>query len=113
MDPLLVSSSSDSFPTWTRREFVFSFFFFGGLSIHLTQALLAHLLSYNMTWGATKKEVERSNFFKEVPKILERFRVAFVLCIITAIGMVILSTPLVPLGWRVDSSNWAILFPLA
>ena len=24
-----------------------------------------------MTWGATKKEVERSNFFKEVPKILK------------------------------------------
>ena len=41
----------------------FSFFFFGGLSIHLSQALLAHLFSYNITWGATKKEVERSNFF--------------------------------------------------
>lgn len=25
-----------------------------------------------MTWSATKKEVERSNFFKEVPKIMKR-----------------------------------------
>lgn len=49
-----------------------SFFFFGGLSIPLSQAILAHLFSYNMTWGATKKEVERSNFFKEVPKIMKR-----------------------------------------
>jgi hypothetical protein len=32
-----------------------SFFFFGGLSIHLSTALLAHLFSYNITWGATKK----------------------------------------------------------
>ena len=48
-----------------------SFFFFGGLSIHLSQALLAHMFSYNITWGATKKEVERSNFWLEVPKILK------------------------------------------
>jgi hypothetical protein len=52
---------------------VLSFFFFGGLSIPLSQAILAHLFSYNMTWGATKKEVERSNFFKEIPRILKRY----------------------------------------
>lgn len=34
-----------------------SFFFFGGLSIHLSMAILAHLFSYNITWGATTKEV--------------------------------------------------------
>ncbi|KAF8841492.1 hypothetical protein BDN67DRAFT_1010564 [Paxillus ammoniavirescens] len=50
----------------------FFFFFFGGLGIPLSQAMLAHLLSYNITWTATKKEVERSNFFKEVPRILKR-----------------------------------------
>jgi hypothetical protein len=55
-----------------------SFFFFGGLSIHLSQALLAHLFSYNIMWTATKKEVERSNFFIEVPRILRRFWLAFV-----------------------------------
>jgi len=49
-----------------------SFFFFGGLAIPLTQAILAHLFSYNMQWAATKKEVERSNFFKEIPKIARR-----------------------------------------
>ena len=32
-----------------------SWFFFGGLSIHLSTALLAHMFSYNITWGATKK----------------------------------------------------------
>jgi len=32
-----------------------SLFFFGGLSMHLTTAILAHMFSYNITWGATKK----------------------------------------------------------
>ncbi|KAH7912096.1 glycosyl transferase family group 2-domain-containing protein [Hygrophoropsis aurantiaca] len=91
----------------------FFFFFFGGLSIHLSQALLAHLLSYNITWGATKKEVERSNFFIEVPRIWKRFRVSLVLCLITAAGMIILSTSIVPVGWQVDSRDWAVIMPLA
>jgi hypothetical protein len=91
----------------------FFFFFFGGLSIHLSQALLSHLFSYNITWGATKKEVERSNFFIEVPKILKRFRVALIICTITLAGMFILSTSLVPVGWQVDSTDWAVILPLA
>ena len=41
--------------TTTKLSYTFSFFFFGGLSIHLSTALLAHLFSYNITWGATKK----------------------------------------------------------
>ena len=61
-----------SFGFRTAIEGGASFFFFGGLGIPLSQAILAHLFSYNMTWQATKKEVERSNFFKEVPRILKR-----------------------------------------
>lgn len=90
-----------------------SFFFFGGLSIHLSQAILAHLFSYNMTWAATKKEVERSNFFKEVPKIFKRFWVALTIAVIIIAGMIIASTKLVPLAWRVDGTAWAVIFPLA
>ncbi|KAG2155256.1 glycosyl transferase family group 2-domain-containing protein [Suillus bovinus] len=91
----------------------FFFFFFGGLSIHLSQALLSHLFSYNITWGATKKEVERSNFFIEVPRIIKRFHVALILCSITVVGMIILGTSLVPAGWQVDSTDWAVILPLA
>ncbi|KAJ3710507.1 glycosyl transferase family group 2-domain-containing protein [Lentinula guzmanii] len=57
----------------------FFFFFFGGLSIHLSAALLAHMFSYNIKWEATKKEVERSNFFIEVPRIWKRYRHIMVL----------------------------------
>ncbi|KAG9312749.1 glycosyl transferase family group 2-domain-containing protein [Chiua virens] len=93
----------------------FFFFFFGGLSIHLSQALLAHLFSYNITWGATKKEVERSNFFLEVPKIWRRFRIALILSLLTVAGMVVLSTTVnvVPIGWQIDTHDWAVVLPLA
>lgn len=82
------------------------------MSIHLSVALLAHLFSYNITWGATKKEVERSNFFIEVPRILKRFWLAFVLSFGVLVGMAILTTDLIPVDWRVESLDWAVIFPL-
>ena len=96
-----------------RSHCTHSFFFFGGLAIPLSQAILAHLFSYNMTWGATKKEVERSNFFKEAPKIFKRFWFSLLVAIVILGGMIVCATPLVPLGWRVDGSGWAVIFPLA
>jgi hypothetical protein len=84
-----------------------SFIFFGGLSIHLSKAILAHLFSYNITWGATKKEVERSNFFLEVPKILVRFRVAFILCILALAGIITLALPMFPYDWRITIDNFS------
>ncbi|KAL6298009.1 hypothetical protein BKA93DRAFT_706796, partial [Sparassis latifolia] len=91
----------------------FFFFFFGGLSLHLSIAVLAHLFSYNITWGATTKEVERSNFFKEVPKILRRFWFAWTLSVVFIAGMIIESTTLVPIEWRITGAGWAVILPLA
>ncbi|KAF7797020.1 hypothetical protein EIP86_008212 [Pleurotus ostreatoroseus] len=91
----------------------FFFFFFGGLSIHLSQALLAHMFSYNITWGATKKEVERSNFWLEVPKILKRFWFAFLVCFAMFAAVIVLSTGLIPPGWQIPGFDWALILPLA
>lgn len=92
----------------------FFFFFFGGLSIHLTTALLAHMFSYNITWGATKKEVERSNFFIEVPRILKRFWLAFTLSFGTFGMIVIFSLPnIVGPDWQIPGTYWAVILPLA
>ncbi|KIJ12732.1 hypothetical protein PAXINDRAFT_171041 [Paxillus involutus ATCC 200175] len=91
----------------------FFFFFFGGLGIPLSQAMLAHLLSYNITWTATKKEVERSNFFKEVPRILKRFWFPLLVCTLLIAGMIIVSTPLVPYQWQLTGNGWAVILPLA
>lgn len=95
------------------KWFPFFFFFFGGLGIHLSTALLAHLFSYNMQWQATKKEVERSNFFLEGPRILKRFWLSFTLAFAAVFAMVILSTDLIPPEWRIPGTNWAVIFPLA
>lgn len=46
--------------------------FLGGLSLHVSQALLAHMFEIDMTWGATSKEAEFSNFFIEIPKVLKK-----------------------------------------
>lgn len=91
----------------------FFFFFFGGLSIPLSQAILAHMFSYNITWSATKKEVERSNFFKEVPKICKRFWFPLLVCILLIAGIVIVSTSLVPYQWQLTGNAWAVIFPLS
>ncbi|TFK37024.1 glycosyl transferase family group 2-domain-containing protein [Crucibulum laeve] len=91
----------------------FFFFFFGGLSIPVTQAILAHLFSYNIQWSATIKEVQRSNFFKEIPKIAKRFWFPLLLSVLIIAGMIICSTSLVPLEWRVDGTAWAVIFPLS
>ena len=72
MDTIFVSDYITNFLCSSVCKLLRSFFFFGGLSIPLSQAILAHLFSYNITWSATVKEVERSNFFKEIPKILKR-----------------------------------------
>jgi hypothetical protein len=104
-----------SFSYYRRNEInhnTFSFFFFGGLSIHLSQALLAHLFSYNITWGATKKEVEKSNFWIEVPRILRRFWLAFILSFASFIVIIIFTTNAVPMGWQVPGVDWAVIFPL-
>jgi hypothetical protein len=91
----------------------FFFFFFGGLAIPLTVSILAHMFSYNITWGATVKEVQKSNFFKEVPKILKKYWFSMGVSWLLVAGMIILSTSLVPIGWRVGGSSWGVIFPLA
>ena len=91
----------------------YSFFFFGGLSIPVSQAILAHLFSYNIQWSATIKEVQRSNFFKEIPKIARRFWFPLSMSIVIIAGMIVLSTSLVPFAWQVNGSGWAVIFPLS
>lgn len=90
----------------------FSFVFFGGLSIHISQAILAHLFSFNITWGATKKEVERSNFWMEVPKILKRFWLSLVISTLCVMTVIAFSTKYVPYEWRIEKSSWSLILPL-
>ncbi len=71
------------------------------------------MFSYDITWGATKKEVERSNFWQEVPKIIKRFRVSLVISFVMVVVMIVFTTSAIPIGWRIFGWDWAVIVPLA
>jgi hypothetical protein len=55
--------------------------FFGGISLHLTTALLCHFLSINMEWTATAKELEASGFRVGLDKIFKDFKYMYLVII--------------------------------
>ncbi|OMP82842.1 Glucans biosynthesis glucosyltransferase H [Diplodia seriata] len=86
--------------------------FFGGISFHVSQALLCHMFSIDMQWGATAKEVERSNFFLEVPKIARKFKFSMLFCFALIAGMVIMAeAPFIPWSWEI--TEFVAIFPMA
>ncbi|KAF8250452.1 hypothetical protein K440DRAFT_597252 [Wilcoxina mikolae CBS 423.85] len=86
--------------------------FLGGLSLHVSQALLAHMFEINMTWGATAKEVEYSNFFIEVPKVLRKFKFSFAFSTLAIAAMIILATAsFVPKPWMIK--DFVAILPMA
>ena len=78
--------------------------FFGGLSMHVSQALVWHLLSIPISWGATSKSLENSYFLKELPMIWARFK--YMYAVVGGISLVAvgLSLPIVPEPWRTEPS---------
>ncbi|RPB27520.1 hypothetical protein L211DRAFT_779876 [Terfezia boudieri ATCC MYA-4762] len=86
--------------------------FLGGLSLHVSQALLAHMFEIDMTWEATSKEAEFSNFFIEVPKVLKKFKFSFAFSTLTIAGMVILATgSFIPHTWEIR--DFVAILPMA
>ncbi|KAJ7759602.1 glycosyl transferase family group 2-domain-containing protein [Mycena metata] len=91
----------------------FFILFFSGLSIHLVTVLFAHMFSYDMTWGTTSKEVKRTNFWIEVPRIWKRFKPVFFICFVFIVAMVVLSLPVVTFAWQTPGTSWTVVLPLA
>ncbi|KAH7409518.1 glycosyl transferase family group 2-domain-containing protein [Cadophora sp. MPI-SDFR-AT-0126] len=87
--------------------------FLGGLSLHVSQALLAHMFEIDMTWGATAKEAEFSNFFIEVPKVLKKFKFSMAFSIIGIAGMIVLAVgkSFVPYDWMI--TDFVAILPMA
>jgi len=83
---------------------------FGGLSLSVSRALLCHMFSINIQWSTTNKEVENSNFFREVPKILNRFSGRFSYCV-GGLLLIFVCAFAVPYQWRIR--QFAAIFPLA
>lgn len=86
--------------------------FLGGLSLHVSSALLAHMFEYNMSWGATAKEAEFSNFFIEVPKVLKKFKFSMIFSLLGIGGMIVLATvPQIPWDWQIR--DFVAILPMA
>ena len=68
------------------------------------------MFSINMEWGATAKEAEQSNFFKEVPKIFKNFKWMY-LFILPCIGGMIYLGCFAPKGWEIKGATATV--PLA
>ena len=84
--------------------------FLGGISMHVSQALLCHMFGINMSWGATSKEVENTSFFEEIPKVLKKFKFTFIYSIIVAGAMIYFATAAPPF-WRINF--FTAIWPLA
>lgn len=80
--------------------------FLGGISLHVSQAILCHLCGIDRSWGATSKEASDTSFFAEIPTILKKFRFTFLWCFAMTVGMIVLSGTgpvgkLVPYDWQI------------
>ncbi|ORY18874.1 glycosyl transferase family group 2-domain-containing protein [Clohesyomyces aquaticus] len=86
--------------------------FLGGLSLHVSKALLAHMLEIDMSWGATSKEAEFSNFFIEAPKVLKRFKFSISYALMGISGMIVLATASsIPPSWHI--TDFVAILPMA
>jgi len=86
--------------------------FLGGLSLHVSAALLSHMFEINMTWGATSKEAEFSNFFIEVPKVLKKFKFSMTFALLGIAGMIVLATgTFIPPDWQIK--DFVAILPMA
>lgn len=68
------------------------------------------MFEINMTWGATAKEAEETTFFKEMPKLLKKFRFTFLFCF-SMIGLMIAGVYFFPALWRINTL--VAIYPLA
>jgi hypothetical protein len=84
--------------------------FLGGISLHISQALVCHFFSIDMSWGATAKEAVQIPFFTEIPHVLKRFKGTFVFCVASTITMVYLAV-FAPYWWRIDTL--VAIYPMA
>lgn len=75
--------------------------FFTVLTFPIGITLCAHPFNISMSWAATGKEVVRTNFFVEFPKIFKRFRLLLIWSILNLAVLIVLMF-FTPVTWRID-----------
>ena len=84
--------------------------YLGGISLHVSWAIICHLFRIDIEWGATMKEQEDIPFQEEIKKIFVRFRKMMLFMLILAGGMVYLAK-FAPAFWQINA--FTAIWPLA
>jgi hypothetical protein len=84
--------------------------FFGGLSWHISYALLAHMFCLPIEWSSTAKELEAGGFFVGIERVWKAFRFVIAFMILLSGAMIYLSL-YAPPGWQI--SAWTSIVPVA
>lgn len=74
--------------------------YMGGLSWHMVVSITSYFFSLPLLWGATAKDIDDSNFFKEVPKAMKNYRYMYVICILL-VGMMVSLAFFVPYQFKI------------
>ncbi|CCG81821.1 Putative uncharacterized protein [Taphrina deformans PYCC 5710] len=81
--------------------------FLGGLSMHLSYALIAHMCDLNIQWGATAKTLEAQSFFVELPKIWHTFKYVYLTIFLLVVMQVYFACFAAPLDriWGITANG--------
>ncbi|KAK4104657.1 hypothetical protein N658DRAFT_417959 [Parathielavia hyrcaniae] len=84
--------------------------FLGGISLHMSQAILSHFFEIDMAWGATAKELEEVRFGPEILRIIRRFKWTFLYCF-ACTALMVCGNTVFPHDWRINT--FYSIYPLA
>jgi hypothetical protein len=83
--------------------------FFGGLSWHISYALLAHMFTLPIEWGSTAKELDDGGFFVGMERVWKAFRFVIIFMVALSGGLIYLAI-YAPSGWEITA--WTSIVPL-
>jgi hypothetical protein len=64
----------------------FLILFFGDISLNCAKALLCHILSINIEWTSTAKEIGPRGFYISLDKMAKTFKYTWAICIFLTAG---------------------------
>lgn len=84
--------------------------YLGGVSLHVSQAILRHFFEIEMNWGATSKGLRDVSLTEELGNVFRRFKGTFSFCLGSTL-VIILGYWVVPYHWQIR--DFASIFPYA
>ena len=91
---------------YNLKQIIFYFLFFGSLPYHIFYMMLMYFAGIeNVSWGSTKKEVDYLTQKQALISTLYEFKYMYILFSTTILGIIIMTTPLVPDKWRIIRYN--------